>query len=191
MSVYTYVWLNICTYDRYEAKAEREQKNHQANSIGERMHKTVGDILRVMCHTNPLDNINTANQMIENALATASRALWCSVSATIQTSPGALIFNRDMIMDVPLIVNLETIRNRRQHLINENLWQQNSKRIQQHYRVRDKISVKTIDPVKLSEWLHGPFFIVKTNTNGMVTIQLAANVQEPLSIQKIIPYKGL
>ena len=50
-------------------------KNPQANSICERMHQTVGDILRVMCHTHPPENINTANQMIDNALATASHAL--------------------------------------------------------------------------------------------------------------------
>ena len=74
-----------------------------------------------MCHTHPPENINTANQMIDNAFATASHALRCSVSATLQTSPGALIFNRDMIMHIPLIANLKTIRNRRQHLIDEKL----------------------------------------------------------------------
>ena len=95
-----------------------------------------------------------------------------------------------MIMDVPLTANLETIRNRRQHLINKNLRRQNSKRIQHHYRFGDKSNVKTIDPVKLSERLHEPFFVVQTNTNGKVTIQRAANVQETLLVQKIVPYKG-
>ena len=166
-------------------------KNPQANSICERMHQTVGDILRVMCHTHPPENINTANQMIDNALSTASHALRCAVNATLQTSPGALIFNRDMIMDIPLIANLEMIRNRRQHLIDENLRRQNSKRIHHRYMVGDKINVKTIDPVKLSERLHGPFYIVQTNTNGTVIIQRAANVQETLSIRKIVPYRGL
>ena len=99
--------------------------------------------------------------MIDNALATASHALRCSVSATLQTSPGTLIFNRYMIMDIPLIANLETIRNSRQHLIDEKLRRRNSKRIHHHYNmVGDKINVKTLDPVKISERLHGPFFIV-------------------------------
>ena len=166
-------------------------KNPQANAICERMHQTVGDILRVTLHTSPPNNINTANQMMDNALATAMHALRCAVNATLQTSPGALVFNRDMVMDIPLIANLETIRDRRQQLINENLRRQNERRIEHHYKVGDKINLKTIDPVKLSQRLHGPFFIVRTNTNGTVTIQRAPNVQETLSIRKIVPYKGL
>ena len=102
-----------------------------------------------------------------------------------------LVFNRDMVMDIPLIANLETIRDRRQQLIDENLRRQNERRIEHHYKVGDKINLKTIDPVKLSQRLHGPFFIVRTNTNGTVTIQRAPNVQETLSIRKIVPYKGL
>ena len=145
-------------------------KNPQANAICERMHQTVGDILRVTLHTSPLR---------------------CAVNATLQTSPGALVFNRDMVMDIPLIANLETIRDRRQQLIDENLRRQNERRIEHHYKVGDKINLKTIDPVKLSQRLHEPFFIVRTNTNGTVTIQRAPNVQETLSIRKIVPYKGL
>ena len=41
-------------------------KHSQANSICKRMHQTIED---------PQENINTANQMIDNALATATHAL--------------------------------------------------------------------------------------------------------------------
>jgi len=58
----------------------------------------------------------------------------------------ALVFNRDMMMDVPLIANLATIRDRRQHLIDENLRQQNAKRIEHRYQVNGRVMVHTVDP---------------------------------------------
>ena len=85
-------------------------RNPQSNAICERMHQTVGDVLRVILHTNPPQNIDDANQVMDNALATAMHATRCAVSAPIGTSPGALVYGRDMIMDVPLIANLTAIR---------------------------------------------------------------------------------
>jgi hypothetical protein len=51
-----------------------------------------------------------------------------SVHRTLQMTPGAPVFQRDMFLDVPLIANLQTIRDRCQVLIDENLRQQNIKR---------------------------------------------------------------
>ena len=47
--------------------------------------------------------------LMDNALATSTHATRCTVSAPIGTSPGALVYGRDMIMDVPLIANLAAI----------------------------------------------------------------------------------
>ena len=92
------------------------------------MHQTIGNTLRTVVFTNPPTNAEEANQLIDNALATAMHATRCSVNATLQNSPGAIVFNRDMFIDVPLIADLETIRNRRQALVDENLRRQNMKR---------------------------------------------------------------
>ena len=136
----------------------------------EKMHQTVGDILRVTLHTNPPTNMNDTNQCIDNALATCMHALRCSVNATLETSPGALVYNRDMIMDVPLIANLTTIRDRRQNLIDENLIRQNSKRIEHHYRRGNMVDQIVFDKTKLSQRSHGPYRIVETNCSGTLTI---------------------
>ena len=79
--------------------------NPQSNVICERMHQTIGDILQVILHTNSPTNMVDANQVMDNALATAMYASRCTVSFPIQTTPGALVYGRDVIMDVPLIVN--------------------------------------------------------------------------------------
>ena len=77
--------------------------NPQLNTICERMHQTFRDILRMVLHTNPPTNIDDANQVMDNGLATAMHATRCAMSTPIQTTPGALVYGRYMIMDVPLI----------------------------------------------------------------------------------------
>ena len=78
--------------------------------ICERMHQTAGDIQRVTIHTNPPQNLNDANQLMDNALATYMNVIRCSVSVPIGTTPGAMVFGRDMILDVPLLANLAAIQ---------------------------------------------------------------------------------
>ena len=62
--------------------------NQQSNAICEQMHQTIGDILGVVLHTNPPQNTDDTNQVINNTLATAMHATRCAVSAPIRTTPG-------------------------------------------------------------------------------------------------------
>ena len=165
-------------------------KNPQSNAIVERLHQTMGDILRVMLHINPPNDENDANQIVDNALATVVHSSRCAVNHTMQTSPGALVFQRDMIMNVPLIANLYSIQQRRQQLIDENLRRTNARRIQHNYSIGDRVMVVEYDPTKLDAKKRGPFTIVRVFTNGTVRLQIAAHVQETFNIRKIWPYKG-
>ena len=108
-------------------------RNPQLNAICERMHQTIGNILQVVLHTNPPQNMDNANQVMDNALAIAMHATRYAVSAPVWTSPGALVYGRDKIMDVLLIANLSAIWDGRQQMIDENLIKQNKKRIEHHY----------------------------------------------------------
>ena len=155
------------------------------------MRQTVGDILRVVLHTNPPTNMNDANQVMDNALATAMYATRCAVTAPIRTSPGALVFGRDMVMDVPLIANLTAIRDGRQHLIDANLIKQNKKRIEHHYRVGDRVEQIVWNKTKLSQRSDGPFRVLATHCNGTLTIQRTPNVTDTQSTRWFRPYKGL
>mmetsp|Transcript_17487 Transcript_17487/g.38256 ORF Transcript_17487/g.38256 Transcript_17487/m.38256 type:complete len:116 (-) Transcript_17487:44-391(-) len=85
-------------------------RNPQSNAMVERLHQTrMGDILRVLLHINPPTDEKDANQIVDNALATCVHSSRCAVNHTMQTSPGAFVFNRDMIMNIPLIANLYSI----------------------------------------------------------------------------------
>ena len=165
-------------------------KNPQSNVIIERVHKTMGDVLKVLLHVSPPTTLDDADEMVENALATCQHACRVAVNHTMQTSPGAMVFNRDMILNIPLIANLEAIRDRRQHLINENLRRANAKRIEHNYDVNDRVMMVEYDPTKLDAKTHGPYRIVRVFTNGTVKIQKSAHVQETMNIRKIYPYRG-
>ncbi len=96
-------------------------KNPQSNAICERMHQTAGNIIRTLTHSNPPQNMAQATQIIDSALATTMHALRCSMHHALHMSPGAFVFRRDMFLNIPLIANLQTIQDRRQLLIDENL----------------------------------------------------------------------
>ena len=165
-------------------------KNPQSNTIVEQLHKTMADILRVMLHVDPPHNEPVTTNMIDNALATVVHASRCAVNHTMQTSPGAMVFNRDMMINVPLISNLLAIGNRRQHLVDENLRRINAKRIDYSYDVGDWVKFVEYNPNKLDCWTHGPYRIVRVFMNGTVRVQLAPHIQETVNIRKLFPYNN-
>ena len=127
---------------------------------------------------------------MDNALATVMHATRCAVNNTMKTSPGALTYRRDMFVDVPIMADLIAIRNNRQQLIDTNLIRHNRKRYDYHYRLGQRVMVKTYDPVKMEEKLHGPYPILELRTNGTVRLARHPHVVETFNLRKIVPYKG-
>ena len=84
----------------------------------------------------------------------------------MQASPGKLVYRRDMLMDVPVIVNLEAIRGRRQQLIDNNLLRINQKRIDHNFSIGDVVLTRIHNPDKLQDRFDGPFGIAQIYTNG-------------------------
>jgi hypothetical protein len=114
-----------CVYDQggefigwgFQAMLERHNiqrrpttaKNPQANAICERMHQSVGNSLRILRRWNPPAGVNDANQLIDTALANAMYATCASLHSGLQTTPGALSFHRDMVLNIPLVADLNLI----------------------------------------------------------------------------------
>jgi len=82
-------------------------KNPQANSICERTHQMVGNSLCAMMHAHPLEGLQQAIDIIDTCLANAAYATQTAIHHTLDISPGALIFQQDMILNIPLIADLE------------------------------------------------------------------------------------
>ena len=109
----------------------------------------------------------------------------------METSPGALVYNRDMLLDIPLVANLELIQERRQQLVDDNLRRQNARRVDYKWKVGDRFNIVIWDKTKGSQQLEGPFTITATNTNGTVDFRRSANVTENISIRKIRPHRDM
>jgi hypothetical protein len=88
----------------------------------------------------------------------------------LNLSPGDFVYQRDMFLNIPLIANLQTIQDRRQVLIDENLRRQNLKRRSFDYAVQQEILIKVPDPRRLDDKNIGPYTIEQVHTNGTITI---------------------
>ena len=50
-------------------------RNPTANSMCERMHQTVGNVLHTTLHGNPPKNLNKANELIDEAISTVMHSM--------------------------------------------------------------------------------------------------------------------
>ena len=88
------------TYIKYVPTTSR---NTQANTICERMHQTVGNVLRVLLYTNPPRTVENTADLIDQALATAIHSMRVNTTTTLKGYPVSLVFGRDMFLDINLI----------------------------------------------------------------------------------------
>lgn len=159
-----------------------------ANSLCERMHQTVANTLRTLESLHTIDSMTTAQKMVDTALANCIFALRASVHSGLKTTPGSLVFGRDMILDLPVVADWVTIQQHRQQLIDKRLIAANRKRFSFDYRVGDEILKIAYNPKKLQECAFGPFKIVTVHTNGTITIQRAPHILERVTIRQVKPY---
>lgn len=153
------------------------------------MHQTVGNVLRTLLHSEPPQNITTAKEFVDEALSIATHAMRAGIHTTLGSSPGSLVFNRDMFLNIPLIADWHAITLKREHLIHENLLRENQKRRRYDYMPQQCVLKKRWKPRKLDERTSGPYRVVQTHVNGTVTIELRPGVSERLNIRRIMPYK--
>ena len=109
----------------------------------------------------------------------------------MQTSPGELVFRRDILMDVLLIADLDAIRGIRQQLIDDNFIILNKKRADQNYSVNDRVLLRVADPVKMEDRFTEPYRIERIFLNGTIDIELESFIVRRFSIRKVVPYRGL
>ena len=141
-------------------------------------------------HGEPPPNITRARDLIDEALSIAMHAMRAGIHTTLGSSPGSLVFNRDMFLQVPLIADWTAITMKREHLINENLMRENRRRRQYDYQPQQPVLKKNSNPRKLGERTSGPYLIEKVHTNGNITIKLNEDTTERINIRRVKPYKG-
>ena len=86
-------------------------------------------------------------------------AMRTTVATTLRASPGALVFARDMFLDIPLIAECQTIASRREQIVSELLRRQNAKRQSYDYVIGQNVYKKVIDPSKLGRCVDAPYAV--------------------------------
>ena len=194
-----YPWPTQITYDRgTEFMAEFAEmvsndygikrkpattRNPQANSVIERIHQTLGNIIRVYDY-DALDDKDPWS----GPLSAAMFALRATYHTTLQASPAQLVFGRDAILNTQFEADWKLIKERKQRIINENNKRENSSRIEHEYQVNDKVLYKVPQSNKYGDnEYRGPYTICAVHNNGTVSVKMGA-ITETVNIRKIRPY---
>ena len=97
-------------------------------------------MIRVLVALCPPSNADKGNKLIDTAFATAMHASQCASNSQLNFySPGALVFHRDILLDIPLHADLILLNKFRQNKINQRLLKANAKHIAKDYQVGDQI----------------------------------------------------
>jgi hypothetical protein len=128
---------------------------------------------------------------MQDALHKAMHAVHCASHNSLDNIlPGALTFQRDMYLDIPLIANILTLADLKQKQIDKRLMRANAKRKTHDCQVSDQLLIKrALDASsKLEPTYKGPYPILQVHTNGTVTVLLQPNATERYNVHCITPY---
>jgi transposase InsO family protein len=157
-------------------------RNPQANAIIERVHQTIGNIIRTF-NVQALDT----NDPWSGVLTATMFAVRATVHTTLQASPMQLVFGRDAILNIQHITNWEHIRQRKQNRIDENNRRENAKRREHQYNIGDKILLTARKNSKHELEYEGPYEITQVNDNGTIRFQKGI-INDVINIRRIKPF---
>ena len=163
-------------------------RNPQANSIVERVHKTIHNMLRT---TGIKEAADVPEYGWQGILSAVRRAVNSTVHTTLRATPTQLVFSRDAILNVNFQADWEYIKERKQKRILQNNKAENVTRKPHAYGVGDQVMI-ILDPNRKhgTEQQAGPYTATQVNNNGTVTISKAGPngaVIERWNIRNLIP----
>jgi len=106
-------------------------RNAQANTIVERVHQTIGQMIRTF-EVQEMDNVNDP---FKGVLTEISFAIRATVHTTLQSSPTQLVFGRDHMLNIKHEADWTSIKERQQKLIDKNNEVENRKRKKYTYEI--------------------------------------------------------
>ena len=137
-----------------------------------------------------LDMANTVSESdIADFLTNAAWAVCSTYHTVLKTSPGAAIFGRDMLFDVPFIADWSKIGDHRQKQTDKNTRQENDTRIDWDYQPGDKVLLHKDGILRKAEsrYESDHWTITSVHTNGTIRVQRGTK-SERLNIRRVTPY---
>ena len=131
-----------------------------------------------------------ATAIIDQLLASAQYAVQACIHSTYAgVSPGAIVFKKDMLLPIPIIVDLhQQLQNKRQTLIDYNNLRENRRCGQHNYTIGDQIMIIAYKPnlPELAARAKGPYTITQVHSNGTVSYLLNNAVIDQINIRRRI-----
>jgi hypothetical protein len=134
-SEFKHVFKELCRNYDLTPKVSTEY-NPQSNSIIERVHLTLGNMLRTFELDKQKINENDPWTSFLSAAAWAIRSTYHTV---LDATPGQLVFGRDMILPIQYKADWAGIITRKNQQISRDNARENSKRLEHTYKVGDKV----------------------------------------------------
>jgi len=160
-------------------------KNPQANAILERIHGVFADMMR----TSGLDGSDDLSpETVDDFIVNAAWAIRSTHHTVLQATPGAAVFGRDMLFDIPFLADWCEIGKRRQKLVDRDTERKNKNRADFDYTVGQKVTLRKDGVLRKAEDKNtGPYTVTQVHCNGTVRFQ-RGSVSERLNIRRIDPY---
>jgi hypothetical protein len=115
-------------------------KNSQANAICERIHQVLGGTMMCTSEFVMADSVEPAD--IDTFIDNAAWAIHSTYHTVLKASPGAAIFGRDMLFDIPFVADWKLIGDYRQHQTDRSNKRENNKRVAYNHKVGDRILIQ-------------------------------------------------
>jgi hypothetical protein len=165
-----------------EAKPSSE-RDPQSNAILERTHQTICNMLRAFeAENQPIDESDPWSGI----LSAVAWAVQSTHHAASQSTPGQLVFGRDMIWDAAHAADWQHIEQREQTSIDKNNKKENEKRISWDCAISDSILKIEVGAHEMEQPKEGPFRIVRAHANGTATMQKGP-IEERLNVGQVMP----
>jgi len=163
-------------------------RNPQANSMIERIHQTMGNMIRTFeLHNDP----EITDEALSGLISAVAFALRATHHTTLNASPMQAVFGRDAIMNVKFQADWKYIQDRKQQMINYNNKRENRKRIPHTYSTGDKVllDVRGVTKSKYgSNPFEGPYVVQGVNDNGTVILKMGSII-DTVNIRNVKPYR--
>jgi len=146
-------------------------RNPQANSVLERIHQTLGNIIRTF---EVRQSDMTAEDSWEGILSAAMFALRATYH-TLQATPTQQVFGRDAMLNVKFQANWQLIKELKQTKIHSNNIKENNKRIPHQYKIGDKVLYRIQTKSKfVNNPYKGPYINTQVNNNRTAQVYMGA-----------------
>ena len=92
------------------------------------MLKTLGNVIHTVTYSKPLKELGVAKDIIVYVLLTAMHAMQTNIATALKSSSGALVYAKDMFLNITLITDWQTVVARKRKLVDKYLITENPKR---------------------------------------------------------------